>query len=207
MYYVMNHMKKLILLVAVLAMMVSCGNHKANVTDNTTQDTLATDTVIPDERGYIVEPGDMAPDFTATIAGTSEQVTLSDYRNKRVVMLQFTASWCGVCRREMPEIESQIWQRHKDNPHFALLGIDRDEPDSTVVAFAQKTGVTYPLALDPNGDIFCRYAHRMAGITRNVIVDTDGRIVMLTRLYDEEEFARMTTVIDSLLVDVESRIR
>ncbi|MBR5001986.1 MAG: TlpA family protein disulfide reductase [Bacteroidaceae bacterium] len=147
----------------------------------------------------------MAPDFTATVAGTGEQVTLSDYLGKRVVMLQFTASWCGVCRREMPEIERQIWQRHKDNPRFALIGIDRDEPDSTVLAFAEKTGVTYPLVLDNGGEIFCRYAHRLAGITRNVIVDTDGRIVMMTRLYDEEEFARMTQVIDSLLVVAETK--
>lgn len=192
-------MRKILYVVAALAMLVGCQGNKGGNAEVEAVDSIATDTIVPDERGYIVEVGDMAPDFTATLAGTGEQVTLSDYRGKRVVMLQFTASWCGVCRREMPEIERQIWQRHKDNERFALIGIDRDEPDSTVLAFAEKTGVTYPLALDEGGEIFCRYAHRLAGITRNVIVDTDGRIVMMTRLYDEEEFARMTQVIDSLL--------
>ena len=43
-------------------------------------------------------------------------------------MLQFTASWCGVCRKEMPFIEKDIWQKHKDNEAFALYGVDRDEP-------------------------------------------------------------------------------
>ena len=198
-------MKKILFLVAAIALMAGCNGTKTATVESAVVDTLATDTVVPDERGYIVEVGDMAPDFTATVAGTGEQVTLSDYLGKRVVMLQFTASWCGVCRREMPEIERQIWQRHKDNPRFALIGIDRDEPDSTVLAFAEKTGVTYPLVLDNGGEIFCRYAHRLAGITRNVIVDTDGRIVMMTRLYDEEEFARMTQVIDSLLVVAETK--
>ena len=192
-------MRKILYVVAVLALLVGCQGNRGSNAELVTTDSVATDTIVPDERGYIVAVGDMAPDFTATLAGTGEQVTLSDYRGKRVVMLQFTASWCGVCRHEMPEIERQIWQHHKDNERFALIGIDRDEPDSTVLAFAEKTGVTYPLALDEGGEIFCRYAHRLAGITRNVIVDTDGRIVMMTRLYDEEEFARMTQVIDSLL--------
>ena len=198
-------MRKILFIVVAIVMMAGCNGNKTATSEQAVEDTFTTDTIVPDERGYIVEVGDMAPDFTATIAGTDEQVSLAQYRDKRVVMLQFTASWCGVCRREMPEIERQIWQRHKDNEHFALIGIDRDEPDSTVLAFAEKTGVTYPLVLDPGGEIFCQYAHRLAGITRNVIVDTDGRIVMMTRLYDEEEFSRMTQVIDSLLVVAKSK--
>ena len=192
-------MRKIMYIVAAIALLVGCSGNKSGSVEVEAVDTVATDTIVPDERGYIVEVGDMAPDFTARVAGTDEQITLSEYRGKRVVMLQFTASWCGVCRREMPEIENQIWKHHKDNEHFALVGIDREEPDSTVIAFAEKTGVTYPIVLDETGEIFCSYAHRLAGITRNVIVDTDGHIVMMTRLYDEEEFARMTQVIDSLL--------
>ena len=150
-----------------------------------------------DERGYIVKIGDMAPDFTMTTT-TGETIQLSDLRG-RVVMLQFTASWCVVCRREMPFIERDIWQKHKDNANFALFGIDRDEPLDTVKEFAKQTGITYPLALDPGADIFALYAERSAGITRNVIVDRDGRIVVLTRLFDEEEFAAMCEKIDALL--------
>lgn len=196
-------MKNILLAVAAMALLVACGGNKSGVVagGDVTDSVGVVDTVIPDERGYIVAVGDVAPDFTAVVAGKGDTVTLSQYRDKRVVMLQFTASWCGVCRREMPEIEQQIWQRWKDNDNFALLGIDRDEPDSTVLAFAEQTGVSYPLLLDPDGEIFCRYAHRLSGITRNVIVDKNGRIAMMTRLYDEAEFARMVAVIDSLLID------
>ena len=150
-----------------------------------------------DSRGYIVKIGDMAPDFTMRLTNGAE-VKLSDLRGK-IVMLQFTASWCVVCRKEMPFIERDIWKKHKDNPNFRLYGIDRDEPLETVVKFAKQTGVTYPLGLDPGADIFALYADRKAGITRNVIIDRDGRIVMLTRLYDEEEFAEMCKLIDKLL--------
>ena len=119
-----------------------------------------------------------------------QKVKLSDLRGK-VVMLQFTASWCGVCRKEMPFIEKDIWQKHKDNASFALYGIDRDEPLARVKAFAKQTKVTYPLGLDPGADIFAKFAEREAGITRNVLIDKDGKIVLMTRLYNEEEFASL----------------
>ena len=150
-----------------------------------------------DSVGYIVKLGDIAPDFTCTLTDGS-QVTLSALRGK-VVMLQFTASWCGVCRKEMPFIEKDIWLKHKDNPKFVLMGIDRDEPVETVVAFGQQTGVTYPLALDPGADIFAKYALRDAGITRNVLIDEEGKIVMMTRLYKPEEFATLVQTIDEML--------
>ena len=153
----------------------------------------------PDSAGYIVRVGDMAPDFEMELTD-GQKVKLSALRGK-VVMLQFTASWCGVCRKEMPFIESDIWQKHKTNPDFALYGIDRDEPLETVLAFAEKTGVTYPLALDPGADHFAKYADRKAGITRNVLIDKEGKIVMLTRLYNEEEFASLCKKIDEMLAE------
>jgi len=152
---------------------------------------------IESDRGYIVRVGDMAPDFDMVLPDGAS-VTLSSLRGK-VVMLQFTASWCGVCRKEMPHIESNIWQRHKDNPEFALYGIDREEPVEKIEEMIAATGVTYPIGMDPNADIFGSYAEKSAGITRNVIIDREGKIVMLTRLYDEEEFNEMVDTIDKLL--------
>lgn len=154
-------------------------------------------TAQPDANGYLVKVGAQAPDFTVTLTDGS-QVRLSELRGK-VVMLQFTASWCGVCRKEMPFIERDIWQKHKDDAAFALIGIDRDEPLEKVIAFAGQTKVTYPLALDPGADVFALYADRKAGITRNVLIDRDGKIVKLTRLYKEEEFNELVQQIDEML--------
>ncbi len=154
-------------------------------------------TVEADSTGYIVRVGETAPDFTITLTD-GKQVSLSSLRGK-VVMLQFTASWCGVCRKEMPFIEKDIWLKHKDNTDFALIGIDRDEPLDKVLAFAKSTGVTYPLGLDPGADIFAKYALRESGITRNVLIDKEGKIVKLTRLYNEEEFASLVQMINEML--------
>lgn len=146
---------------------------------------------------YLVKVGDQAPDFTMSLP-SGQKIKLSDLKGK-VVMLQFTASWCGVCRREMPYIESDIWQKHKNDPNFALYGIDREESAETVINFAKTTKVTYPIGLDTDASIFKLYAKPNAGITRNVIIDQTGRIVKLTRLYKEEEFKEMVKLIDSLL--------
>ena len=153
--------------------------------------------VTPDSTGYIIRVGQTVPDIKWTQTD-GKTVSIKDLRGK-VVMLQFTASWCGVCRREMPFIERDIWQKHKDNKEFYLVGIDRDEPKATVEAFAKQTGVTYPLALDPGADLFAKFALRESGITRNVLVDRDGKIVMTTRLYNEKEFQKLVGKIDSLL--------
>lgn len=148
-------------------------------------------------RGYIVKTGDIAPDFSIRLTD-GKTVKLSALRGK-IVMLQFTANWCGVCKKEMPFIESDIWQKHRNNPNFALIAIDRDEPIETVRKFAESTKITYPIGLDPEARIFSLYADPKAGITRNVIIDREGRIIMLTRLYNVDEFRQMTTLIDSLL--------
>ena len=193
-------MKKLMWMAAIVMAFVSCqsGNKKNAEVVKENEPVVAEVTVHePDSVGYIVRLGETAPDFEMELTD-GQKVKLSSLRGK-VVMLQFTASWCGVCRKEMPFIEKDIWLKHKDNKDFALFGIDRDEPLETVKAFAEKTGVTYPLALDPGADIFAKYADRKAGITRNVLIDKNGKIVMLTRLYNEEEFASLCKKIDEML--------
>ncbi len=150
-----------------------------------------------DDRAYLVKVGDMAPNFSMKLTN-GKTLKLSELREK-VVMLQFTASWCSVCRKEMPFIERDIWQKYKSNPSFALVAIDRDEPLETVLKFAKSIPITYPIGLDPKADIFALYAQREAGITRNVIIDKSGKIVFLTRLYDEVEFKKMKEMIDGLL--------
>ena len=149
-----------------------------------------------EEKG-LVKVGDKAPVFTITLTD-GRKITPKELKGK-VVLLQFTASWCGVCRKEMPHLEKDIWQKYKDNPHFVFIGIDRDEPLETVINFAKQTGITYPLGLDPGGKIFSLYAQPKAGITRNVLVDKTGKIVYLTRLFNEEEYNGLVKKVDQIL--------
>jgi thiol-disulfide isomerase/thioredoxin len=94
-------MRKLILIISsvILILECSCVQHKRVYKDD-----------------YIVKTGDLAHDFIINEAGGTSY-RLTDLRGK-VVMLQFTASWCSVCRTEMPFIEKEIWQ---DNFSYAPL--------------------------------------------------------------------------------------
>ncbi|HKK43423.1 MAG TPA: peroxiredoxin family protein [Bacteroidales bacterium] len=148
--------------------------------------------VEPQDRGYLVKVGQMAPDFTINEIN-GKTMKLSDLRGK-VVMLQFTASWCSVCRTEMPFIEKEIW-KPGEKEGLVLIGIDRDEPKDKVTRFHNDMSITYPLALDPGADIFGLFANKNAGVTRNVIIDRTGKIIFLTRLYDRTEFESMKKVI------------
>ncbi len=186
------------ILLALLAVACSGASKQTSETQETPQEVVEKkDSVVVYEHDYLVKVGDVAPDFTLNYTDGKE-FTLSQMRGK-VVMLQFTASWCGICRNEMPHIESDIWQRHKDNSDFVLVGVDREETKDIVEAYTKKLGTTYPMLLDDKGDVFASYAVRKSGITRNVLIDRDGRIVMLTRRYVEPEFKQLVSTIDSLL--------
>ncbi|MDO4190409.1 MAG: TlpA disulfide reductase family protein [Bacteroidales bacterium] len=194
-------MRYQLLTLAVLTLLfTACKQTSNNTTSADTNDsTMVADVTAPtaDERDYIVAVGDQLPAFTL-IDMEGNTITTDDFAGK-VVMLQFTASWCGVCRKEMPEIEQQIWQRHKDNDNFLLYAIDREDDYETTTHFIEKTGITYPMLRDTTATVFDRFAVHDSGITRNVIVDKNGTIVMLTRLYEPEEFQQMCQLIDSLL--------
>ena len=98
----------------------------------------------------------------------------------------------------MPHLEKDVWNTFKDKG-AVLIGIDRDEPKEIVLQFQKDMGTTYPLALDPGANIFGLFADKESGVTRNVVIDQTGKIVFLTRLFEEEEYQQMLAVIESLL--------
>lgn len=150
-----------------------------------------------DTRGYKVKVGDKAPNIEL-IMPDGKMIMLSDLKGK-VVMLQFTATWCRVCIQEMPHIEKDIWSKLKNNKDFALYGIMYKQNASDAKKMYDLTSVTYPLALDADGTRFNQFAEKNAGVTRNIIIDQDGNIAFLTRLFNEEEFTGMVKKINELL--------
>jgi len=80
-----------------------------------------------------------------------------------------------------------------------LFGVDRDEPLEKVQRYHKEMDISYPLAIDPNADVFGIFADKKAGVTRNVIIDQKGKIVFMTRLFKEAEFKEMVRIIGLLL--------
>ncbi len=98
-------------------------------------------------------------------------VNLAQFEGKPLVM-NFWASWCPQCVAEMPDFE-RVFQDLKGDVQF--LGVNQSDNRSSAEDLALETGVTYPLAADPNGEVFT--AFRGAGMPTTVFIDGDGRVV------------------------------
>ena len=147
-------------------------------------------------RGYSVKIGENAPEINLKLIDGRE-INNENLLGK-VVVIQFTASWCSVCIKEMPHLEKEVWQRFKEED-FILVGVDLKEELSVVEDFIKKTKVTYPFAIDKDGTFFESFTLPGAGVTRNIVIDKKGKISFLTRLFDEKEFQQMVEHIDVLL--------
>lgn len=92
--------------------------------------------------------GQQAPDFTTDLLDGTP-ISLSDYRGK-VVLLNFWATWCGPCRVEMPEFQRIFVERETDD--FVVLAVNLMETPEQIQAYIDELGLTFPIALDPDGD-------------------------------------------------------
>ena len=115
------------------------------------------------------ESGPTAPDFA--LQDLSDQpVSLSDFRGK-VVLLDFWASWCAPCRKELPAIEKL--HRAYGEKGLVVLAVN-SEADKVASAFVRQEGYTFTVLTDSRGSVFDDYA--VSSIPVTVVVDRHGRI-------------------------------
>ena len=114
-----------------------------------------------------------APDFTlSTPSGAS--LSLAELRGK-VVLLNFWATWCVPCRKEMPAIEA-LYQRYKERG-LEVVAISLDKVAAAPVeAFVKEMGVTYRVGLDPSWATARAYGVR--GLPATFLLDRAGNVVL-----------------------------
>ncbi len=113
----------------------------------------------------------VAPDFTLNDL-KGNQVTLKNFKG-RVVFLNFWATWCPPCRREMPSME-RLYKQLKDRD-FTMLAVDMQESEKLVKAFMSDFSLSFPALLDLDGDISFLYGIR--GLPSTYIIDREGMII------------------------------
>lgn len=89
----------------------------------------------------------------------------------KVVLVNFWATWCPPCRKEMPDLQA-LYERFKDQG-LVILAIS-DEPDTTVKPFIADHKITYPILLDPGRKVNTLY--EIQGIPNSFIYDRSGRL-------------------------------
>lgn len=123
-----------------------------------------------------------APDFTLTDQYGNTH-TLSDYKGK-TVFLNFWATWCGPCQREMPEIQ-ELYERYgKNEGDLIVLGVANPKTDENpnnsdvsqeeVEQFLTDHGYTFPVVMDTTSDVFYEYMIRSFPTT--FMIDKDGNV-------------------------------
>jgi len=140
--------------------------------------------------GTLTHLGSPAPDFSLkTLEGTPFQLT---EQRGNVVLLNFFATWCGPCQAELPHLQ-RIWTQFRVNQAFRMLVMGREETAETVGAFRAKHGFTFPLAADPDGSTFRRFASEL--IPRTYLIARDGTILYQSTGYYKTELAKLETLI------------
>ena len=101
----------------------------------------------------------------------SRPVALADRAGSPAV-INFWASWCVPCRREMPALQA-AHLRYGDQVTF--IGVNHQDSRDAALAFLDETGATYPSGYDPDGDVARRYG--LFGLPTTILVAADGEIV------------------------------
>jgi peroxiredoxin len=146
------------------------------------------------EEATRVHVGDSAPAFEGRLMDGTP-FSLEDQRGN-VVVLSFFATWCPPCRKEIPHLEAEVWQRFQ-GPGFTLAAIAREHKASELGEFITDMKMTFPVIPDPDRSIFSLFAD--AFIPRTIIIDPEGTVIYHGNDFKPEEFAQMVELIEKTL--------
>jgi DsbE subfamily thiol:disulfide oxidoreductase len=116
--------------------------------------------------------GNRVPDFTLSDLNNQQYQLEAVIRKNRVTLINFWATWCGPCRGEIPELIR--FYRQYSEQKVALLGINLQEKPASVLKFAKKAGMNFPVLMDTTGRVGEIY--RVYAIPTTFIVDSKGVI-------------------------------
>lgn len=136
---------------------------------NTIEDLAASASV--DADGNVIGPdvGEQAPGFTLTSVD-GETITLSDYRGQ-FVLVNFWGTWCGPCRREMPDLQ----HLHETNDDLQIIGVAVFDTEQAVREFRDEFGISFPLAIDVGNRV--NGAYQVPGQPSTYIINEEGTVI------------------------------
>lgn len=158
-------------------------NDDTNLDNNTNSVTKNNKTQENKQTNTETKPLIPAFDFTLTDQYGKEH-TLSDYKGK-VVFLNFWATWCPPCKKEIPDIESLYKEYNLNQDEVVFLGVtnpksekypqNQDEEKDKIISFLKNKGYTFPTLFDETGDILKNY--NISAFPTTFMIDKEGNIL------------------------------
>ena len=138
-----------------------------------------------------------APAFTA-LALDGRPVALSEYAGK-VVLLDFSASWCSGCRQSLPHLQSLHDDQLLGAKGLVVLAIDEEEDASTVKSFAESTGCSLPVLLDSDRSIGADY--HANSLPTSVIIGRDGTVRAVISGWTQQSAQQVSDAVNAALAE------
>jgi len=147
--------------------------------------------------------GDAAPDFKLEEFSTRKPVSLQEFIGKKVVMLEFWATWCDICKAEMPRMQKE-YDKFKDKG-YQLMGITLSKGDKSdrdkMQKLKDKNKLTYPILLDTEYEVATKLYGLKGPIPLKVVIDCKGKIAY-THVGDYADgVSEVPFVLEELLAD------
>lgn len=115
--------------------------------------------------------GEAAPEFSVELLEGEGELTLVELRGRGVVM-NFFASWCVPCRREMPAFDEVS---RAVGPAVTFVGIDHQDSRDGGRELVAATGIEWPVGYDPSGDLAAQFG--LLGLPGTVFISPDGEVL------------------------------
>ncbi len=144
---------------------------------------------------FLTRPGDPLPEFSVNMSD-GKTMKSAELLGK-VVLINFFATWCPPCNKELPHLEKEIWSKYKDNHSFTLLAIGRQHNIEEIKKFLTEKKLTLPMGADPDRSIYRQFATQT--IPRNYLIGKDGKIIYQSQGFSEEEMGRLLDLIEENL--------
>lgn len=116
--------------------------------------------------------GTQAPGFVGPDVQSGNELSLDQFRGK-VIVLNFWASWCQECKVEHENL-LRLYDQFKDNPNFAMLGVNYQDNVPDAQAYLKFYGSSFPHVRDVKGALAIDYG--VYGVPETFVIDQQGII-------------------------------
>ncbi len=127
---------------------------------------------VRDHHDDVIDVGSEAP--AINLPSKQGLVSLESYRGQKVVLVNFWATWCPTCLREIPSLETM--KKTLEGKHFEVLAVSVDEEGWPAIdAFLKRVPMTVPILLDAQGSVSAQYGTYQ--LPESYLIDRSGKVI------------------------------